>query len=80
MKLNKCVVVCRAIGQGAFGKVCEGLLHNVPGETTGQPVAVKVLLPLDAYATRVHSAVYAMHRCSSVRLSVAIRNSIETAE
>jgi len=36
-------VVFRAIGHGAFGKVCEGL-YNMPGETTtSSPVAVKVL-------------------------------------
>jgi len=36
----------RAIGHGAFGKVCEGVLHNMPGETTDTLVAVKVLYQL----------------------------------
>jgi len=37
-------VVFRAIGHGAFGKVCEGLLYNnvMSGETATTPVAVKV--------------------------------------
>ena len=35
--------LCRSIGQGAFGKVCEGRLHQLDVEDTGYtPVAVKV--------------------------------------
>lgn len=35
---------CRALGQGAFGEVYQGLLHNMPGEITDElPVAVKTL-------------------------------------
>ena len=36
-------MICfRSIGHGAFGKVCEGVLH---AETTSLHVAVKVHLP-----------------------------------
>lgn len=34
----------RALGQGAFGEVYQGYLHNMPGEVTDElPVAVKTL-------------------------------------
>lgn len=34
----------RALGQGAFGEVYQGFLHNLPGEVTDElPVAVKTL-------------------------------------
>jgi len=48
------LLLFRAIGHGAFGKVCEGVLRNMPGETTDTPVAVKVLYQLSVYTVVFH--------------------------
>jgi len=36
------LLVFRALGQGAFGEVYQGIVFNLPGEVPELPVAVKV--------------------------------------
>uniref|UniRef100_T1JGN5 MAM domain-containing protein n=1 Tax=Strigamia maritima TaxID=126957 RepID=T1JGN5_STRMM len=42
------LTLVKALGQGAFGEVYQGCLHNLPGETRDLPVAVKTLPELSS--------------------------------